>query len=83
LLQTYGHIGYAIRLSERRKGYATKMLCLDLPKCRELDIDKILVSCDKNNIGSVKTIVKNGGVFDKEFIDDNGNIVNQYWITLP
>ena len=82
LLKTYGHIGYGVRPSERCKGYATKMLALALEKCRDLGIEKALVSCDRDNIGSVKTILKNGGVFEKEFAEDNGNIVHQYWITL-
>jgi len=82
LLKTYGHIGYGVRPSERRKGYAAVMLFLALEKCRELDIKKVLVSCDKNNIGSSKTIIKNGGVLENEFIEEGGNIVQQYWITL-
>jgi len=82
LLKTYGHIGYGVRPSERRKGYATEMLALALKKCRDLGIEKTLVSCDKDNIGSAKTILKNGGVFEKEFAEDDGNIVHQYWITL-
>jgi len=82
LLKTYGHIGYGVRPSERRKGYATKMLKLALEKCRELGINKVLISCDRDNIASAKTILKNGGVFDKEFAEKNGNIVQQYWITL-
>ena len=82
LLNTYGNIGYGIRPSERRKGYATKMLALALEKCREFGIDKAIVSCDIDNIGSVKTILKNGGVLGKEFTKDDGSIVNQYWIFL-
>jgi len=82
LLRTYGHIGYAVRPSERRKGYATEMLARGLEKCRELGIEKVLISCDKDNIASAKTITKNGGVFYKEFSEDDGNIVQQYWISL-
>ena len=82
LLSTYGHIGYSVRPSERQKGYATKMLSLALDKCRELGMEKVLVSCDKNNVGSFKTILKNGGILEKEFVEDDGSIVQQYWISL-
>jgi len=82
LLKTYGHIGYSVRPSERRKGYAAKMLALALDKCRELGIEKVLVSCGKDNVGSAKTILKNGGVPENEFTEADGNIVQQYWIAL-
>ena len=81
-MATYGHIGYGIRPSERCKGYAAILLALALVKCRELGIKKALVSCDKHNIGSAKTILKNGGVYYKDFTEENGNIVQQYWIAL-
>lgn len=82
LLSTYGHIGYGVRPSERRKGCATQMLALALDKYREIGVDRVLLSCDKNNIGSIKTVLKNNGIFDMEFTEENGNIVQQYWITL-
>jgi len=82
LLNTGGHIGYGVRPSERRKGYAAKMLSLALEKCRKLGIEKVLVTCDKNNIGSAKTIIKNGGVMENEFVEENGNITQRYWINL-
>jgi len=80
LLQNGGHIGYGVRPSERRKGYATKTLALALEKCRALGIDKVLVTCNKDNIASAKTILKNGGVLENEFTEENGNIVQRYWI---
>ena len=82
LLNRGGHIGYGIRPSERRKGYATKLLSLALEKAKEIGIEKALVVCDKGNIGSFRTIVKNGGVEDIDFIEEDGNIVKRFWIEL-
>ncbi len=68
LLLEGGHIGYGIRPTFRRRGYATKILELSLIEAKKLGINKVLVTCDKDNIGSVKTIVKNGGKLWKEHI---------------
>lgn len=82
LLQYGGHIGDGIRPSERRKGYATEMIRLALIECKKLGIDKVLMVCDKSNIASAKTIIKNGGVLENEFVDDEGEINQRYWIDL-
>lgn len=82
LLKSGGHIGYGIRPSERRKGYGSEMLALALEKCRELGIEKALVTCDKDNIASAKTAQRNGGILENEVVEDDGNIVERYWITL-
>jgi predicted acetyltransferase len=77
-----GHIGYGIRPSERRKGYATKLLSLSLEKAKELGIKKVLVVCDDHNIASKKTILNNGGVPDHDYIEEDGNIINRFWIEV-
>jgi predicted acetyltransferase len=82
LLQTGGHIGYSIRPSERRKGYATQMLSLTLDECRKLGIKKALITCNKANIASANTIKSGGGILENEFVDDEGNMRQRYWITL-
>ncbi|PFX76732.1 GNAT family N-acetyltransferase [Bacillus toyonensis] len=82
LFNTGGHVGYGIRPSERRKGYATKLLELSLEKTKELNIEKVLVVCDEVNTGSEKTILHNGGLRDDDFIEEDGNIVRRYWIEL-
>ncbi len=83
LLNFGGHIGYSVRKSERRKGYATEMLKLALEKCIELNIQEILITCDKNNSASAKTIIANGGILENEIFDANDNTMTQrYWIKL-
>ncbi|MEF3305455.1 GNAT family N-acetyltransferase [Paenibacillus sp. GYB003] len=80
LLNSGGHIGYGIRPSARRKGYATALLALALQKARELGISDVLVCCDRNNVGSEKTILKNGGVFESEYTEEDGGAVKRFWI---
>ncbi|MBD2868286.1 GNAT family N-acetyltransferase [Paenibacillus arenilitoris] len=77
-----GHIGYGIRPSDRRKGYATKLLSLALEEARKLGIDKALVVCDATNTASERTIRNNGGVEDESYIEEDGNVVKRYWIDL-
>ena len=82
LLQFGGHIGDGIRPSERRKGYATEMIRLALIECRKLGINRVLMVCDKTNVGSAKSIIKNGGVLENEIVDDNGKTQQRYWIDV-
>lgn len=82
LFNAGGHIGYGIRPSERRKGYATKLLALSLEKAKQLNITKALIVCDEVNIASEKTILHNGGLRDKDFIEEDGNVVRRFWVEL-
>lgn len=77
-----GHIGYSVRRSERRKGYATQMLKRALSICAEMGIDKALVTCDKGNTGSIRVIEANGGVLQSEFTNDDDARVRRYWIAV-
>lgn len=81
LLATGGHIGDGIRPSERRKGYATELIRLSLIECKKLGIDKVLICCYKSNIGSAKSIIKNGGVLENE-IPDGDEICQRYWVEV-
>jgi len=56
-----GNIGYGIRPTERRKGYATEALRLGLELCREKGMKFVRIGCYTNNTGSRKTIINNGG----------------------
>ena len=82
LLKYAGHIGDGIRPSERGKGYATEMIRLALFECRKLGIHKVLMVCYKSNIASRKSIIKNGGILENEFLDDEGEVQQRFWIDL-
>ncbi len=81
LLLNGGHIGDGVRPSERRKGIATEMIRLALSECKRLGIDKVLMVCDKENIGSAKSIINNGGVLENEVLVD-GVTEQRYWIDI-
>lgn len=81
LLRNGGHIGDGVRPSERRKGIATKMIALALEECRKLGITNVLMVCDKENIGSAKSIQNNGGILENE-IEADGVTEQRYWIEL-
>jgi predicted acetyltransferase len=80
LLSSGGHIGYGIRPSKRQKGYAGEMLKLALLKAKELGIVRALVVCDAINTASERTIRKNGGVEDDQYIEEDGNVIRRFWI---
>lgn len=66
LLERGGHIGYDVRPSARRNGYATNMLRDALPIAKGLGIDDVLVTCDVDNAASRRVIEKNGGRLEDE-----------------
>jgi len=83
LLREGGHVGYNIRPSRRQQGFGTKILSLGLPKIKELGIEKALVTCDENNVGSKKIIVANGGIFENSVEMSQGRPRKlRYWIIL-
>ncbi len=78
-----GHIGYDVRPSERRKGYATRMLAMALEVCRRLGYRRVLVTCNEENVASEKVIRANGGVYDgKDPSPETGKLVKRFWIAL-
>ena len=83
-LERYGgHIGYSVAPSERRKGYAARMLSTILPVCSELGINNVLITCIKGNEGSRRTILKNGGVYESTVYEPDENVyLERYWIRL-
>jgi predicted acetyltransferase len=78
-----GHIGYAIRPSERRKGYGTQILALTLEKARERGLSRVMVTCDTANTASARIIEKNGGVLASQSVSPGSRkLVSRYWIEL-
>lgn len=78
-----GHIGYSVRPDERQQGIATWMLHNVLTYCREIGLKRVMVACEPWNVGSRKTILRNGGVYEKTVHEDGENIdLEHYWISL-
>lgn len=83
LEQYGGQIGYGIRPSERGKGYASKQLALMLAYARTMNMNKVMIMCEKSNTASARTILHNGGVLEQEYYYSyTGQIIQKYWICL-
>lgn len=82
LVRVGGHIGYVIVPEFRRQGYATTILRLGLHIAHEkLGIHRVLLTCDDDNIGSIRTIEKNGGVLEDVVSGpDLDKPKRRYWI---
>ena len=71
-----------VRPSERKKGYATKMLKSALDYCKsEIKKDRVMINCYKDNEASRKTIINAGGILEREYEKD-GNIIQLYWVKI-
>ncbi|MEJ1089471.1 GNAT family N-acetyltransferase [Microbacterium sp. Mu-80] len=84
-LRTYGgHIGYSVRPSRRREGIAGAALGLVLERAREQGYDRVMLTCDDDNVGSARTIEGAGGehVDTIDGSDAGHGAMRQYWITL-
>lgn len=77
-----GHIGYSVHPRHRRQGVATRMLAAALPYCRQLGLERVMVTCNVENEGSRRTILHNGGVYEGDSVEPDGQRVQRYWITL-
>lgn len=77
-----GHIGYSVRPSERKKGYATAMVRLGLNYAKTLGLNKVMLGCYADNVPSIQTIKKCGGILTeiKPYLD--GKSIHIYWIDL-
>jgi predicted acetyltransferase len=79
LLEVGGHIGYAVRPSARpsarRRGFASQAVAQLLPRCAERGLGEVLITCDEDNVGSRRTIERNGGV-----LEDLRNGKLRFWV---
>ena len=85
LLKYGGHIGYAVNPKYWNMGYGTKILELGLKIAKEIGINKVLITCDDDNIGSYRIIEKNGGALENKVENtDQGEtfLTRRYWIDL-
>lgn len=82
-VEFWGHIGYGIRPSERRKGYATELLKLTLEKAKEHNIDKVYLGTYTGNVGSWKTMEKLKAKFEEIVIEEETGLpIRKYSITI-
>lgn len=83
MLKFGGHIGYGIRPIERRKEYNKIQLYLVLLEAQKLNLDKVMLDCSVDNLGSDKTIKALGGILERCELDESDNtMTNVYWINV-
>jgi predicted acetyltransferase len=81
LQQIGGHIGYNVRQSERRYGYGTQLLQIGLNEARRLCLEKVLITCNDDNIGSIKIIEAAGAQLEQTIaIPGRSTPQRHYWI---
>nr|WP_297707193.1 GNAT family N-acetyltransferase [uncultured Butyrivibrio sp.] len=78
-----GHVGYSVRPSERRKGYAKKMLAKALDFLSSFGFEEVYVSCLPENEASKKTIWANGGeLVETVYLKEDGVNLEKYRIRI-
>lgn len=80
LINHGGNIGYFVRPSEREKGYGRALLKLALKEAKNTGLEKVLVTCRNDNMGSIKVIESNGGKCENNYYDESlGKTYRRYW----
>ena len=83
MLRFGGHIGYGIRPTERRKGYNKINLYLGMLEAKKVGLEKVMLDCDVNNLGSDKTLKVLGGKLERTEVDpSDGILTNVYWFNV-
>jgi predicted acetyltransferase len=81
LAQFGGHIGYGVRPGSRRRGYATDILRQSLAVAASIGLDRVLVTCDVDNLGSATVIERCGGVLENVVPGPDGSgSTCRYWV---
>lgn len=78
-----GHIGFGVRPTARRRGFANELLRHTLAQARALGVHEAWLTCDKTNTASIQTILRNNGILvSEEFIPKHAEIVQRYRIPV-
>lgn len=78
-----GHVGYSVRPSERRKGYATRMLAKAKDYLTSFEFLEMYISCMVENEASRRTILANGGEYvETVYLEADGVDLERYRIKL-
>lgn len=83
MLNYGGHVGYAVRRSERNRGLAAEMLEQGLHLARSFGLERVLAVCGEDNYAAQKVVARNSGVFENKMYDEKEKAyVNRFWIDL-
>ena len=80
LLHEGGHIGYGVRPAWRRRGFAGSILRQSLQLTDTLGLDRVLVTCDDDNVASAAVIEGAGGALEDVRAGHDGTQKRRYWI---
>jgi predicted acetyltransferase len=83
LAEVGGHIGYGVRPGFRRRGYATAILGQSMAVASSIGLERVLVTCDDDNVGSANVIENCGGVLENVVAGRDGSVPKRrYWVEI-
>ena len=75
-----GHIGFGVVASYRGKGIGRELMRLSLPRAKSLGLERVLVTCSDENLGSRRIIESCGGVLEDSRRRLDGGLTRRYWV---